>query len=205
MRVRVRVRVRVRGSTASSGTSRAAPAGCVEAAVAVGCAEEGGGAAEEAAVDDDRAAGEAAVVDGAECASAAAVVARALTAARFPSDPLAARMTTTGQSMTPSDASDASSSCRRLPSWQTWKSPAALGRPGWRQIRRRSSPRVAASSRVTVCGLPPSSRAASITRQDILCALESCLAWPGRAGLGWVACAELEGEKPQPVKAVKAR
>ena len=121
--------------TASSGTSRATLAACVEAAVAVGGAEEGGGAAEKAAVDDGRAAGEAAVVDGAECALAAAVVAPALTdgrltAVRFPSGPLAARMTTTGQSMTPSEASDASSSCRRLPSWQTWKSPAELGRSG---------------------------------------------------------------------------
>ena len=189
--------------TASSGTSRATPAACVEAAVAEGCAEEGGGAAEEAAVDDDRAAGEAAVVEGAECALAAAVVAPALTdgrltAVRFPSGPLAARMTTTGQSMTPSEASDASSSCRRLPSWQTWKSPAELGRSGRRRIRRRSSPRVAvASSRVTVSGLPPSLRAASITRQVLVrskglhCIVRLFLP---RRRAGWVACAEVHGD-----------
>ena len=76
-----------------------------------------------------------------------------------------ARMTTTGHSATPSDESDAPLSHRTRPSWHTWKSPAQLGSPARLLIRCLSSPRVMASSSVTV--ELASLRAASITRQDM--------------------------------------
>ena len=77
----------------------------------MGCAEDDDDAAEDAA---DAAAEE----DAAECSLVEAGVAPALTGrwitgARLFSVPLAARMTTTGHTRTPSDASDASSSCSR--------------------------------------------------------------------------------------------
>ena len=107
--------------TASAGTSRAARPPCAEAAPAAGAAVAPTGAASSFAARgraEGAAAAEEAAVEAAGCslvepAVAPALTGRWLTAARFPSGPLAARMTTTGQSTTPSDASDASSSCGR--------------------------------------------------------------------------------------------